>query len=64
MSKELLVGLGVGVGQGVFGTAELRHPSCATLGTCILHFADFLFTKAKTKQILLVKNHRGGKREL
>ena len=28
------------LGQGVFGTAELRHPSCANLGTCILRFAD------------------------
>ena len=29
------------LGQGVFGMAELRHPSCANLGTCILRSADF-----------------------
>ena len=29
------------LGQGVFGTGELRHPSCANLGTCVLRFADF-----------------------
>ena len=31
------------LGQVVFGMAELRHPNCATLGTCILRFAFFLF---------------------
>ena len=30
------------LGQGVFGTAELRHPSCAKLGICILRCAGFL----------------------
>ena len=29
------------LGQDVFGTAELRHPSCATLGSCILRLANF-----------------------
>ena len=29
------------LGQGVFGKAELRHLSCANLGTCILRFANF-----------------------
>ena len=31
------------LGQVVFGSAELRHPSCATLGTCILRCANFFF---------------------
>ena len=31
------------LGQGLFGTAELRHPSCANLGTCILRFAGFYY---------------------
>ena len=30
------------LGQIEFGMAELRHPNCATLRTCILRFADFL----------------------
>jgi hypothetical protein len=43
-------------GQVVFGRAELRHPSCAILGTCILRFVDFLveirthFTRTKIPQ--------------
>ena len=30
------------MGQVVFGRAELRHPSCATVKTCILRIADLL----------------------
>ena len=39
------------LGQGVFGTAELRHPSCAKLGICILRFADFFKEFSKASQI-------------
>ena len=40
--------------QCVFGKTELRHPSCATLGTCILRFTDFLFKFKNVQKI--VKN--------
>jgi hypothetical protein len=33
------------LGQVVFDRAELRHPSCATLGTGIIRFADFLIAQ-------------------
>ena len=41
--------------QVVFCRAELRHPSCATLGTCILRFADF-FGKIQI-MVIALENH-------